>query len=72
VVVTVPVVTVDGDEAIAIVRNGPETVHVTLSAKHGADIEVSLRPTECEVLIRALQRAVAHARGTKGAEDPRT
>jgi hypothetical protein len=61
-IATLPVIDVDGDEAVAIVRSDSEHVWLTLSARHGADVEVCLRPEQCDALIAALQQAARLAR----------
>jgi hypothetical protein len=47
---------------VVIVRSGSGQTWHTLSAKHGADIEVSLHPDECDALFAALQQATKQAR----------
>jgi hypothetical protein len=51
------------DEAVVIVRGGPNLVGLALSLRQDGDIEVFLNPPDAARVIDALQRALAGARG---------
>jgi hypothetical protein len=48
-----------GEQALAIVRVGPEGITLTLSLRRDGDVEVVLQPQDCEALITALEQANA-------------
>jgi hypothetical protein len=54
-----------GDEALTVVRAGQGQVALAVSLKQNGDLEVVLRPPECEQLITALQQAVVTARSER-------
>jgi hypothetical protein len=50
-----------GEEAVAIVREVPTGIALAVSLQRDGDIEVVLKPSDCEALIAALEKARATA-----------
>jgi hypothetical protein len=48
-----------GDEAVAVVRTIDGSIAVALSVSSGSDVEVVMKPRDCERLLMALREAVS-------------